>query len=289
MSRVLIVAHRQRSEAAALARVAASWLHQHGHEAWMLRDDADALELGELAADRAPGEADLVLSLGGDGTMLRAVQLLDGRAAPVIGVNVGLLGYLTEVEPQSMTAALERFTSGPDADQGDWHVERRMMVDAVVHHVDGTPEQSFRALNEGVLEKLEPGHTVRMMVRIDGAPFTSYAADGLIVATPTGSTAYSLSARGPVVSPRHRALLLTPVSPHMLFDRSLVLDPEEVVEIEVVGHRTAVLSIDGMQTASLVEGDTVTFRASPAEAHFVRFGRRRFHQILKAKFGLSDR
>jgi len=154
---------------------------------------------------------------------------------------------------------------------------------------EGGEGPSWRALNEGVLEKQEPGHTVRMMVKIDGTPFTTYAADGLIVATPTGSTAYSLSARGPVVSPRHRALLLTPVSPHMLFDRSLVLDPDETVEVEVVGHRPVVLSVDGQRAASLSEGDTVVFRASAAEAHFVRFGRRRFHQILKAKFGLSDR
>lgn len=303
--RVLVVAHHQRTEAAALARAAASWLRQQGHDAWMVGADADALDLPELAGDGAPTSADLVLSLGGDGTMLRAVQLLDGAPVPIIGVNVGLLGYLTEVEPQAMTSALERFVAGPGPEAGDWHVERRMMVDVDVHHLGGGSTtrlggeadramaggrpDSFRALNEGVLEKQEPGHTVRMMVKIDGTPFTSYAADGLIVATPTGSTAYSLSARGPVVSPRHRALLLTPVSPHMLFDRSLVLDPEETVEVEVVGHRPAVLSIDGQRAASLAEGDTVIFRASPAEAHFVRFGRRRFHQILKAKFGLSDR
>jgi NAD+ kinase len=130
---------------------------------------------------------------------------------------------------------------------------------------------------------------VRLLVRIDGALFTSYAADGLIIATPTGSTAYSLSARGPVVSPRHRALLLTPVSPHMLFDRSLVLDPEEEVDIEVSGHREATLSVDGQQVAMLVERDVVAVRASDRSAQFVRFGRRRFHQILKAKFGLADR
>jgi NAD+ kinase len=290
MSRILLVGHHQRTDAAALARVAASWARQHGHHVWMTAGDADALDLQDLSADDDPRSADLVLSLGGDGTMLRSVQLLDGAAVPVVGVNVGLLGYLTEVEPQAMTAALDRFMAGPDADAGDWHVERRMMVDAEVHAAGVTDAPTrFRALNEGVLEKLEPGHTVRMMVRIDGAPFTTYAADGLIVATPTGSTAYSLSARGPVVSPRHRALLLTPVSPHMLFDRSLVLDPEETVEVEVVGHRPVVLSIDGQRAASLTEGDTVLFRASPAEAHFVRFGRRRFHQILKAKFGLSDR
>ena len=145
------------------------------------------------------------------------------------------------------------------------------------------------ALNEGVLEKQEAGHTVRLLVRIDGEPFTSYAADGFIVATPTGSTAYSFSARGPVVSPRHRALLLTPVSPHMLFDRSLVLDPDETVQVEVIGHRPVALSVDGQRAASLAEGDTVTVSASAASARFVRFGKRRFHQILKTKFGLSDR
>jgi NAD+ kinase len=144
-------------------------------------------------------------------------------------------------------------------------------------------------LNEAVVEKQEAGHTVRLLVRIDGAPFTSYAADGLIIATPTGSTAYSLSARGPVVSPKHRALLLTPVSPHMLFDRSLVLDPDERVEIEVLGHRPVTLSIDGRTAASLTEGDILVVKASTAVARFVRFGERRFHQILKTKFGLSDR
>ena len=300
MSRVLLVAHHQRTEAAALARAAASWWRERGHDVTMTSQDAAALDLGQLApvvADAAALDSlDLVLSLGGDGTMLRAVQMLDGAAVPIIGVNVGLLGYLTEVEPQAMTAALERFVSGPGPDQGDWEIEQRMMVDVIVRRrgkLDGETMaesgEQWRALNEGVVEKQEPGHTVRLLVNIDGSPFTSYAADGLIVATPTGSTAYSLSARGPVVSPRHRALLLTPVSPHMLFDRSLVLDPDETVDVEVAGHRPVVLSVDGQRAASLAEGDTVTFRASAATAQFVRFGRHRFHQILKAKFGLADR
>lgn len=252
-------------------------------------DDAEALGVGSMVAEHAPAGADLVVSLGGDGTMLRAVQVLDGAPVPIIGVNVGVLGYLAEVEPTGLLDALERFVAGPEADRGDWEIEQRMMVDVVLHPAGGGAPRRWRALNEGVLEKLEPGHTVRMLVRIDGATFTSYAADGLIVATPTGSTAYSLSARGPVVSPRHRALLLTPVSPHMLFDRSLVLDPEESIEIELTGHRRAVLSVDGRRAASLSEGDAVRFEASDATARFVRFGRHRFHQILKTKFGLSDR
>ncbi len=285
---VFLVAHHERLEAAALARAAAQWLAEHGAEAWMPPEDAEALGLADLGDDRSPASASLVVSLGGDGTMLRAVQMLGGAPVPVIGVNVGLLGYLSEVEPPALTNALQRWWDGEEA--GEWSIEERMMLDVHVQRAGETESSaSWSALNEAVVEKREAGHTVRLLVRIDGALFTSYAADGLIIATPTGSTAYSLSARGPVVSPRHRALLLTPVSPHMLFDRSLVLDPEEEVDIEVSGHREATLSVDGQQVAMLVERDVVAVRASDRSAQFVRFGRRRFHQILKAKFGLADR
>jgi NAD+ kinase len=297
--RVLLVAHRQRADASSLALAAADWLEQRGHVAFMVPEDAEALGLPQLRRDLDPTSADLVISLGGDGTMLRSVQLLEGAPVPIIGVNVGLLGYLSEVEPHALTSALERFVAGPAPDRGDWELDERMMVDVTVARrahigagataVQPAGGERWRALNEAVLEKYESGHTVRLAVSIDEAPFTSYAADGLIVATPTGSTAYSLSARGPVVSPRHRALLLTPVSPHMLFDRSLVLDPDELIEVEVLGHRPVAVSVDGQRVALLAEGDTVRFSASPATARFVRFGRRRFHQILKTKFGLSDR
>ena len=287
MTDVLLVAHHDRVEAAALARSAATWLVDHGHSAWMTPEDAEPLELLDLVSERKPESAGLALSLGGDGTMLRAVKMLRGAGVPIIGVNVGLLGYLTEVEPPALTAALERWAAGSEV--GQWQIEERMMLDATLHRCGVDTIESWTALNEGVVEKQEAGHTVRLLVRIDGATFTSYAADGLIIATPTGSTAYSMSARGPVVSPKHRALLLTPVSPHMLFDRSLVLDPDEQVEIEVIGHRPATLSIDGQTAASLDEGDTVVVRASASVARFVRFGERRFHQILKTKFGLSDR
>src|SRR5690606_27055729 len=127
------------------------------------------------------------------------------------------------------------------------------------------------------------------LARIDGEDFTTYAADGLIVSTPTGSTAYSLSARGPIVSPRHRALLLTPVAPHMLFDRSLVLDPSETIELQVIGHREAELAVDGQRVAVLGEGDMVECRPSDRTARFIRFAERQYHQILKVKFGLMDR
>lgn len=297
MVRVLFVAHHDRGEAGNVARAAIEWLRGHGHQAWLHAEDAAALGATDLAAgDPAgvetsvgvvPADADLVVSLGGDGTMLRAVHLLDGAPVPLLGVNLGWLGYLTEVEQGDLIGALERFVAGQEA--GRWYVDERLMLDVEAISDDGRPVGVWRALNEAVVEKRESGHTIRLLVRINGESFTTYAADGLIVSTPTGSTAYSLSARGPVVSPRHRALLLTPVAPHMLFDRSLVLDPSEVIEIEVVGHRRAELSVDGRHLVELVAGDRVCCRPSSATASFVRFGTQQYHQILKAKFGLNDR
>ena len=289
MTSVFIVAHHERAEAAALARSAMMWLLDHGHQAWMCAEDAEALALGEFGSDRSPRDAGLSISLGGDGTMLRAIKLLDGAPVPVIGVNVGVLGYLTEIDPPALLPALERwFASGEN--EGDWRIDERMMLQLTVERVGvDDPAERWRALNEVVLEKGQSGHTVRLQVSIDGAPFTSYAADGLIVATPTGSTAYSLSARGPVLSPHLRAMLLTPVSPHMLFDRSLVLDPSEVVRIEVTGYRPVEVSVDGQRIATLHEGDILQCLPALETARFVRFGPRRFHQILKGKFGLADR
>ena len=282
MTAVAIVAHHARTDAATLARGAIEWLVEHGHKGWVVPDDALALDVGDLVGERPLDAADLVVSLGGDGTMLRAVRLLDGAAVPLLGVNLGVLGYLTEIEPPALTAALERFVAGREA--GRWHLDERMMLD-----VTTSDAGTWRALNEVVVEKHESGHTVHLLARIAGESFTSYAADGLIVATPTGSTAYSLSARGPIVSPRHRALLLTPVSPHMLFDRALVLDPSESVELEVIGDQRAGLAVDGSFVTTLNKGDAVTCRASAETACFVRFAPYHFHQILKAKFGLADR
>lgn len=284
MTRVGIVAHHERPEARLLAHSATKWLSDRHHTAWVPSADARSSGLAELGADLPLSEADLVVCIGGDGTVLRAIELLDGREAPIIAVNLGSLAYLTEVEPPALTQALERFFDG------DCQTEERMLLDvSLIRSGEHLPAASWRALNEAVIEKEESGHTVRLLVNIDGEPFTSYAADGMIVATPTGSTAYSLSARGPVISPKLHAMLLTPVSPHQLFDRSLVLSPDEAVGIELAGHRSAALTVDGRRVATLGSGDLVRCSPSSARAHFVCFGKRRFHHVLRAKFGLADR
>jgi NAD+ kinase len=284
MATVGFVLHHERTQAADLAREAAAWLQDEGHVVRLPREDATIAGLTSLGCEDAALGAglDVAVSLGGDGTMLRTVDLVAGDGVPIIGVNVGQMGYLTDIEPAGTRAALERFLAG------ERHVEERMLLQVTVERA-GHPTEEHLVFNEAVLEKTPMGHTVRLAVDVDGQFFTTYAADGLIVATPTGSTAYSFSARGPIVAPTHRALVLTPVSPHMLFDRSLVLDPAARLRLVVQGHRAATLSVDGRNLGELDEGDHITCTAAERSARLVTFGPRAFLSILKAKFGLEDR
>lgn len=280
---VVLIGRSDVPQARRAAQQAVDWLVAHGHTVVAPASDAEVLGLTGVETREAPFPfADLVLSIGGDGTMLRAVSLVGEAEIPVLGVNVGNLGYLAEVEPSHLDQGLERFFSG------EFETEKRLVLDVRVDHQGGR-RSTLRALNEVSLEKTKSGQTIRLAVSIDGVPFTTYQADGLLVATPTGSTAYALSARGPIVSPTHRAILVTPLAPHMLFDRSLVLDPSEVVDVVVAGDRDAVMAVDGQEICTLSAGDIVSCRTSDSPAIFVRLEPKRFHQVLKAKFGLADR
>jgi NAD+ kinase len=278
------VPHRDRPNAHALAATTAKWLVAHDVEVRVPADLAAAAGLPEyaVASEQFTAGLDLVLSLGGDGTMLHTVQLVYPAPVPILGVNVGQLGYLTEIEPHELEALLPRLVAG------DFEVSERMVL-AVDVESAGPAGGTWYALNEAVLEKRRSGHMIRLEVAISGSPFTSYAADGVIVATPTGSTAYSLSARGPIVSPALRCLVLTPISPHMLFDRSLVLAEHEELSFEVCDGRPVELTVDGRELGSLAGSDRVRCRAAPDPLRLATVRPRDFHQILKTKFDLPDR
>jgi len=293
MATFVLVVHPRRAHAAEYARQAAVWLAERNHTVMIPEDDAVAIDLadlgvegGELAAavSASPesGGADLVVALGGDGTVLRAVRLVAPRPVPVLGVNLGRLGYLIQIGPEELLSALERFLAG------DYSLDDRMML-AVSILRGHTPGGSMLALNDAVLEKPRPGNTVRLSTSIGGRPWVNYAGDGLIVATPTGSTAYSFSARGPILSPALRGLLLTPVSAHMGFDRSLVVGEGEPVRVEVIDDRPAALTVDGRDRGLLRRGDSIVCRAAAEVARFVTFGERDFYGILKAKLGVPER
>jgi NAD+ kinase len=287
MGAIALSVHHARPGATDLAKQVIAWADAHGHAVRIVGSDADVVGRPDLRVglEQLRDGLDVAVSLGGDGTMLRTVDLLSDAGVPVLGVNVGHLGYLTVVEPVEMELALDRFFAG------DHLIDERMLLAVTVDApswIEGEP-RTFRALNEIVIEKTPIGHTVRLAVTIDGQFFTTYAADGLIVATPTGSTAYAFSARGPIVEPGLRAIALTPVSPHMLFDRTMVLKPTTTVRLDVIGPRPATLSVDGRNLGPLVEGDGVVCTAAAQPARLVTFERRDFHRILKSKFGLNDR
>jgi NAD+ kinase len=283
---IALVVHGARPEATALATDVADWLIGAGHQVRVPTPDADQTGLEEWAydPDKLSVGLDLAVSVGGDGTMLRAVRLVSPGDVPVLGVNLGRLGYLAQAEPGELRIALERFLAG------DYGIEERLMIEVDVEAPSGAlPAGSHIGLNEAMVEKPSSGRTVSLSVAINGRSFLTYAADGLIVATPTGSTAYSFSARGPIISPTLRALSLTPVSAHMLFDRPMVLGPTETIRIEVIDDRPATLTVDGKELGVLERGDAIVCRAAPHTARLVTFGKRDFYRLLKAKFGLTDR
>lgn len=282
MSSFGLVMHRVR--AAELAGEAIEWLTERGHDVRLEAEDAIALGHPHLGVepDKLAVGLDLMLSLGGDGTMLRAVELAAVEDVPVLGVNLGQLGYLTEVEPTGVRMALKRFLAG------SYTLEERLRVEVQVQRA-GVETEILDALNEAVVEKSQMGHTVRLDVELDGRPFTSYVCDGLILATPTGSTAYAFSVRGPIIDPRHRAVLMSPVGAHMLFDRSLVLQPECRIRVTVGGDRAAGVSVDGRTGEPLAPGDVVECTGSSRPARIVTFGGHDFHAVLRDKFGLLDR
>jgi len=292
----------RRRRAVELAQVTAEWLLAGGHEVRVPVDDAAVLGLDKYGCgpdDLGPG-ADLAVSMGGDGTILRTIGLVAADRVPVLGVSLGRLGYLAHVEPDDLRDAFGRFVGG------DFALDERLLLRVEVvpggeatdgpavraGSTDGPAVRAGRgaylALNEAVVEKPSPGQVVRVAVTVDGGFFTSYAADGMIVATPTGSTAYAFSARGPIIAPAHRCLLLSPVSPHMAFDRSMVFGPEQSLGLEVL-DRPARLIIDGRELGSLGPGASITCTAAEETARFVVVAPHDFYGVLKAKFGLADR
>lgn len=252
MSRVAFVVHEGRASAVETAEKLRAELEGLGVATALARAPEDVRDAAPL----------LVVSVGGDGTFLRAARVAAEVDCPVLGVKVGRLGFLTEIEPGP--EALELVQAALD---GRARVEERLAVTAEA--ADGTSFPPQWAMNEIMVEKWTRHRLVRLAVRVDDAYVTTFSADGVIVATPTGSTAYSFSARGPIVSPTVPCLVLTPIAAHMVFDRSFVLGAEQVVVFEVVGDEPGIVSADGRAGIELPIGSKVRIRTAPRPARFV--------------------
>lgn len=276
MSTVGILYNPGRPEACRLVGEAVQWLESEGHRALVLRlpgteggPAGDGGRMDQPATSTSLHGVDLAVSVGGDGTYLHLMPMAYAADVAVLGVNFGHLGYLLEVEPERFREALGQ------ALRGEARVEDRTVLAVTVRGeiepsaaddrslLGQNGERWWIALNEVVVEKTVPGHMVHLSTVIDGEPCFDYRADGVLVATPTGSTAYNLSAGGPILSPRLRAMILTPVAPHLSIDRSLVLHPDQKVSVVVGGHRPAMAVVDGRQVGRLQPGSQIDCSVAP--------------------------
>lgn len=244
-----------------------------------LQAEGDLLPLLPGAAPLDPGALDLLVTLGGDGTLLRGARLVSGMSTRLLGVNLGHLGFLTSIPPEDLRSALDAVL------RGDYWLDERGTLEAFV---DGEEGSGFTALNDVVVHLSGMARLVRLALYVgEGAArehIGSYSADGLILATPTGSTAYSLSAGGPIVAPGMECILATPISPHSLTIRPLVVPASSVVSVELLPpHRSAILTVDGQQSAEVPTGRSVVVRRGPAPVRLVRFAGQSFFATLREK------
>jgi NAD+ kinase len=287
MATVTFLVHPKRPDAFELALDTAKWLAERGDVARILRfsgPDRVAEEGVEADLDAVDlAGTDVAVSLGGDGTFLRVVRLAATADVPVLGVNFGRLGYLPDLGPDQVRGALKKVLDGRAA------IEARSALEVTIADRSiGDDVSVLLALNEVVIEKIDFGHTVRLATTIDGEQALTYSADGLIVATPTGSTAYNLSAGGPILAPTLRAMVVTPVAPHFSLDRSLVLAEDQEVTVEVAPDRAGVLVIDGQEVGRLQPGATISCRVASHPVRVVRNEPHTFGTILRFRL-LADR
>ncbi|HEX3534273.1 MAG TPA: NAD(+)/NADH kinase [Gemmatimonadaceae bacterium] len=235
---------------------------------------------GKGARLEEPAQLDGLVTLGGDGTLLRGARFLDGRDIPILGVNLGRLGFLTSCQSEDFEAALRNLASG------DYVAQPRMALNARVIDQAGQPRKQWRALNDFVLHKGGFARVVRLNVFVDDESIGTYAADGIVISTPTGSTAYSLSAGGPVVVPTLESIVLTPISPHTLAIRSLVIPADAEVTVEANESPTEMLvTVDGQVGTSFVKGEKLKIRKADSPVRIVRFPGATFFERMRVKLG----
>jgi NAD+ kinase len=292
--RVDLVAHLARPGAVDLVRRAISTLESGGNRCTLRVPDgvgstpppADLVERSAAMPTDDAGSAgvatDLVVSFGGDGTFLRAARIARGADVPVIGVNVGRVGFLAEIDPEDLESALRAIMAG------EHRVELRSTLDVELRRADGSRIGAGWALNDVAIEKSARQRLVRLEVAIGATPFATVAADAVIVATSTGSTAYALSAGGPIVNPTLDAMLIVPVAPHSLFDRTVVTDLKDTVTVRVSDDQDAVLvSTDGMDPVMLGPGGSAIVRGGARPVRFARVGSNEFIDRVRRTFRLG--
>jgi NAD+ kinase len=284
---VLVIAHTGREDARDVAGQFCRSLHAHGMALRLLEDEADllALDLPDVEIVKATAEAgvgcELALVIGGDGTILRAAELTHGTRTPLLGVNLGHVGFLAEAESEDVQRMIELIV------ERHYSSEERLTLDVTVYRDKEVVETTW-ALNEATVEKASRQRMLEVVVEVDNRPVSKFGCDGVVCATPTGSTAYNFSAGGPVVWPGVEALLMVPISAHALFARPMVVAPTSVLAVEVLAQTegAGVLWCDGRRTVDLPPGARIEVRRGVSPVRLVRLHEAPFTDRLVAKFGL---
>ncbi|MDG4824020.1 NAD(+)/NADH kinase [Asanoa sp. WMMD1127] len=273
-----IVLHPQRDSATAIETIL-QWANGHGASVLGLADDIARIDCSAIPVDAETlaTKANLLVSLGGDGTMLRSMRLAAGTKSPVLGVNLGKLGYLPEIDVDELPWALSAI------DNRQFSLEERLAIRSRLPN-----DKEVTAFNDIALVRVPGDGSAAVGVRILGVPFVRYAADAVIVATPTGSTAYAFSAGGPIVSPRLEGMLVVPSSPHSSYNRALMLSVDETVTLDVLERsgRLAV-EVDGGVATYVGPGDRIDVNAVPAAARVIRLGHTTFSERARRKLRVS--
>jgi NAD+ kinase len=276
--RLGVVGHQGYDELPEILRTLFRLAPTLGIEAFLEQGLHDVAGKGARLED--PSQVDGLVTLGGDGTLLRGARFLDGRDIPLLGVNLGRLGFLTSCQSEDFEAALRNLASG------DFVAQPRMALSARVIDQAGQARKQWRALNDFVLHKGGFARVVRLNVFVDDESIGTYAADGIVISTPTGSTAYSLSAGGPVVVPTLESIVLTPISPHTLAIRSLVIPADAEVTVEANESPTELLvTVDGQVGTSFVKGEKLKIRRADSPVRIVRFPGATFFERMRVKLG----
>lgn len=280
--RVGVVAKRSSDEAIRTSRELAEWLRRRGHEA--LLDEAasgDPRTGGDGETFARGASCDLVIVLGGDGTLLSVARSLDAEV-PILGVNMGRLGFLTEVNRAELYPVLA------DVMAGEYTIEERSMMSAELRR-SGTAVHRFRVLNDAVIGKSALARIIELTLEVDGKLVSLYRADGLIVSTPTGSTAYNLSAGGPIIDPALPLIVITPICPHTLSQRPIVLPSTGQIDVTLeTPHEEVYLTLDGQEGKSMECGDVVRLTPCELRVQLIRTSGRTFFDSLRGKLHWGD-
>lgn len=283
MTKIGIIAKAGRPEPIEIVREFLAWLRGKDVKVFVEKNIANSLNINGFNRSEIPNLVDVVIVFGGDGTMLSVARLVCSKEVPIIGVNVGGLGFITEVQKSEMYEVMEQIFAGK------WEIENRLMLNAQVHRQGGKVAE-YTLLNDVVINKGALARIIDLETSINGAYVTNFMADGLIVSTPTGSTAYCLSAGGPILYPSLESIVLIPICPHTLTNRPIVLPDNVLIEITLKSHAEGVyLTLDGQEGFPLNQGDAVVIEKSLYKTRLVIPHERDFFQILRTKLKWGER